>query len=77
MNRPHALVQQLQCLREQSGMTRYAATRQAGLGEGAIYGWETGRYGPTVHGLQQYARLFGLRVELVPDVPEEQVGEAA
>ena len=71
------LVRHLQRLREKAGLSRYEATRRAGLGEGSILKWETGRYGPTVHGLQQYARLFGLRVELVAEAADHQVGEAA
>lgn len=72
MTAPHPLIEKLRALREEAELSRRKTTRLAGLGEGAVLGWETGRYGPTVHGLEAYAAVFGLRVELVPD-PDAQV----
>lgn len=77
MSQPHPFVSLLQDLREEAGWSRYEATRRAGLGEGAIRGWETARYGPTVHGLEQYAAVFGYRLALVPDPAADMPGEAA
>ncbi|MFF5261316.1 hypothetical protein ACFY4C_20430 [Actinomadura viridis] len=63
----HPLIVQLAQMRIANDISRNAAVRRAGLGATTVRDWEVGRCGATVHGLEQYAGLFGYRLALVPE----------
>lgn len=76
MKRIHPLVARLAQVRKAAGLSARQASLLAGLSPNVVAGWETGRREPTVHALEAYAAVFGLRLLLADYVTETVYADA-
>lgn len=73
MKTPDPLIEELHQLRTEAGLSVWETEKKADLGTSTVSKWESGTYGPTVHGLRKLAAVFGLRLALVPVSEVEQL----
>lgn len=72
---PHPLIVELAKYRRAEGLSARAASLDAGLSAQAVGLWESGQ-SPTVAALDQYLRVFGLRLEIAGDPVRRLAREA-